>query len=487
MTGSRERGARSPLRDVCYTAGARRAHHEHRLAVAGRSHADLVSGLDAFLSGEARPGLASGRRASSFAGRIVFVFPGQGSQWLGMGRELRERVPAFRSALEACDAAVRATAGWSVLDEILAEPGGSRLDDISVVQPTLFAMQVSLAALWRSWGVEPAAIVGHSMGEVAAAHVAGVLSLEDAARVICRRSELMKRVSGRGAMAVVELSLDEAREAIRGYDGRLSVAVSNSSRSTVVSGDVDAIEELLPELERREVFARRVKVDVASHSPHMDPLMAELEAALDGLQAVPAAVPLRSTVTGAPAAGPEMDRLYWTRNLREPVLFSRVVRDLAGEGHDLFVEVSPHPVLVAAVQQELRPAGRRGGGPRLPGEGRGRVGLDPRGAGRPLRPRSSTWTGSVGARLGARVVSLPTYPWQRERFWHEAAGPGPAAAPVRAACSGRTSDPRSRPGTSGRPRSASTACPTWRTTGSTGRSSSPRRPSARWRSPRSAS
>jgi acyl transferase domain-containing protein len=142
-------GRSLPLTDVCYTAGARRTHHEHRLAVACRSHEDLIAGLDGFLAGETRVGLVSGRRPAEYAGRVVFVFPGQGSQWLGMGRQLFQRVPAFRAALEACDHAARATAGWSILDEIHADPDRSRLDDISVIQPTLFAMQVSLAALAR--------------------------------------------------------------------------------------------------------------------------------------------------------------------------------------------------------------------------------------------------------------------------------------------------------------------------------------------------
>jgi len=423
-------GRSASLADVSYTAGVRRTHYEHRLAVAGRSREDMIATLDAFLAGETRPGLVSGGRRPSCAGRVVFVFPGQGSQWLGMGRGLLDRWPAFRRALEACDAAVRVTSGWSILDEIHAEPARSRLDDISIIQPTLFGMQVSLAALWRSWGVEPAAIVGHSMGEVAAAHVAGALSLGDAARVICRRSELMKRVAGRGAMAVVELSLDEAREAIRRYGRRLSVAVSNSSRSTVVSGDTDAIEELLSELERREVFARRVKVDVASHSPHMDPLTRELEASLEGLRAGATARPLCSTVTGGRVAGPELDRAYWVRNLREPVLFSSVVRELAQGGNDVFLEVSPHPVLVAAVQQELDLLGGSA------------VALG-------SLVRDEDESVSILAALGrlyaqgldvdwdrqqerpARVVSLPTYPWQRERYWHEPATGGRTTAPVR--------------------------------------------------------
>ncbi len=423
-------GRSVPLVDVLHTASARRGHHEHRLAVAALSRADLEAGLDAFLAGEGHPGLVSGRTTGRPGPAVVFVFPGQGSQWLGMGRTLRALERAFRESIEAADAAVRAAAGWSVIDEIEAPAERSRLDDISFVQPVLFAMQVALAALWRAWGVEPSAVVGHSMGEVAAAHAAGALSLDDAARVICRRSELMRRVSGRGAMALVELSLAEAAEAVRPYEGRLSVAVSNSSRSTVVSGDAEAVDELLAALERREVFARRVKVDVASHSPHMDPLKEELGRSLEGIRPVAARSPLFSTVTGEPVAGPELDRSYWVRNLREPVLFSRVVRDLAVAGHDLFLEVSPHPVLVAAMQQELD----------LVGGGGAAFGTLVRDEDEAVSMRTALgrlhcrgleidW-GRLREGEG-RVVSLPSYPWQRERYWHEAAGAGSTAAPVR--------------------------------------------------------
>ena len=176
------------------------------------------------------------------------------------------------------------------------------------MQPVLFSIQVALAALWRSWGVEPDAVVGHSMGEIAAAHVAGALSLEDAARIICRRSALLRRTSGRGAMAVVELSLDDARTALTGREDRLSIAVSNSPRSTVISGDPQALDDLLASLEAREVFCRRIKVDVASHSPQMDPLRADLFEALQGLSPRKAAVAFCSTVEGTQIGGTSSTR-----------------------------------------------------------------------------------------------------------------------------------------------------------------------------------
>ena len=257
------------IADVCHTAAVGRLHFEERLAVVGAGRGELREALAGFAAEEtgAAAGAVAGRTASGARPKVVFVFPGQGSQWLGMGRELLRQEPVFRQALLDCDAAIRAEAGWSVLGELGADDADSRLDRIDVVQPTLIAVDLALAALWRSWGVEPDAVVGHSMGEVAAACVAGALSLEDAAAVICRRSKLLRRISGRGAMALVGLSLAEADIAITGHKDRLSVAVANSPRSTVLSGDPEALDEVLAELEERGVFCRRVQVDVASHSP----------------------------------------------------------------------------------------------------------------------------------------------------------------------------------------------------------------------------
>jgi myxalamid-type polyketide synthase MxaD len=170
----------------------------------------------------------SGRWSPSLRRKLVFVFSGQGSQWVGMGRELLEQEPAFREAMERCDRAIRKYTGWSVLEELAADEARSRLEEVDVVQPAIFAVQVSLANLWLSWGIEPDAVVGQSLGEVAAAYVAGALTLEDAARVMCRRSQLVKKTSGQGSMAVVQLPLVEAKRAISGREDRVSVAVNSS-------------------------------------------------------------------------------------------------------------------------------------------------------------------------------------------------------------------------------------------------------------------
>ena len=200
------------------------------------------------------------------------------------------------------------------------------------------------------------------MGEVAAAYVAGALSLDDAARVICHRSRLVKRTIGQGAMAAVELSMEEARRVLVGYEDRVSIAASNGPTSTVLSGDPAALEAIVDQLQRQDIFCRMVKVDFASHSPQMDPLRAELLQALEGLEPRPASVPIYSTVTGTVSDGLDFDALYWARNLREPVLFSTAVQQLLEDGHDIFLEISPHPILLSCYSARVsspRPGRRR--------------------------------------------------------------------------------------------------------------------------------
>ncbi|WP_169736664.1 type I polyketide synthase [Pseudonocardia spinosispora] len=293
--------------------------------------------------------------------QVVFVCPGQGSQWLGMGRSLLRTEPAFRAALRACDAEVRGVAGFSVIEELVSTEADSRLDDLAVVQPVLFAVQVGLAALWKSWGVEPDVVVGHSMGEVAAAHLAGILGLGDAVRVICARSRLARRMAGKGGMAVVSLPAGNTDALIDRHREHLAVAAYNSPRSQVVSGERAALDLLLHSLDDQRVEVSRVNVTFASHCPQMDELAGPLTEALDGLTPVSAVDRPRmvSTVTERQLAGPECTADYWVRNLRRPVRFAQVVTRLADERPTVFVELSPHPVLVRSVTETLDALGAR--------------------------------------------------------------------------------------------------------------------------------
>ncbi|MDT0478046.1 SDR family NAD(P)-dependent oxidoreductase, partial [Streptomyces sp. DSM 41014] len=406
-------GSDVPLRDIAFSAATRREHRESRLTVVGASHKEIAGKLGAFLDGVSVPLLRSADDVYQDGAQVVFVFPGQGSQWVGMGRELMSANPEFRRAMEECDAAIRAETGWSVIER-LAE--GAALDSVDVIQPTLWATEVALAAVWRSWGVEPDYVVGHSMGEVAAACVSGALSVADAAAVICRRSALAKKVAGRGAMASVELSADEARRELEPYADTISVAAINGPTSTILSGDGDAMRSLLASLQRQGVFCRLVRVDFASHGPQVEPLRQPL---LDGLQALSpraGAMPMYSTVLQEPVDGSGLDADYWARNLREAVYFGPVVERLLEGGRTVFVEISPHPILTPAMSEYIDRAGGRSlaiGSTRR-GEPELFALLDSLGAlhlsghpvdlARPFEPE-------------ARYVRLPGPAWQRQSYW----------------------------------------------------------------------
>ncbi len=419
--------------EVCYTAASRRSHHEHRLAVVAGSADEAAGLLAGWADGKAAAGVTAGRVRGGPRDMVVFVFPGQGGQWPGMGRELMRQEPVFAAAVRACDEAMRPFAGWSLLD-VIAEESWTGIDRI---QPAIFAVQVGLAALWRWWGIAPDAVIGHSMGEIAAAHVAGALSLTDAARVICRRSALMRRLSGRGAMALVALPAAAVEAELVPLDGQVCVAARNGPSATVVSGDAGAVAALIERLQGRDVFCRQVDVDVASHSSQVDELAEDLLAELAGVAPVPGTVPVYSTVTGSPSDGAEFGTGYWLDNLRRPVLFAGAVEQAAEAGHGIFIEISPHPVLGGAIGQVCKDkwpqaavlaSSRRDDERRAMLEAlaglycRGRVEALPR-----LDP------------VGARCVRLPAYQWQHENYWARFAdrwkpghaGPGEAGAPRR--------------------------------------------------------
>ena len=289
--------------------------------------------------------------------RPVFVFSGQGSQWTGMGRALLE-LPVCARVLESCEVQVRRWMGWSLLEALTAEE--ARLGDIEVSCPAIVSMELALAALWRSWGVEPAAVMGHSIGEVAAAHVAGVLSLEEAMRVICHQGRTIGRLRGKGAMAVVGLPWERAEEVLPEYAGRLWRVIHASPEWTVLAAEPPVLEQVLVELRRRGVPARKIDSEVAAHWPQVDPLREDLRGLLHGLSPGPEWMPLVSSVTGGELAGERLDADYWVRNLAEPVLFCEAVDALLERGHGVFLEVSPHPLVKHSLESCLRRAGRSG-------------------------------------------------------------------------------------------------------------------------------
>ncbi|MEU3855343.1 type I polyketide synthase [Streptomyces sp. NPDC029554] len=409
-------GAQHAWRDICHSAALRRTLHDARLALAADNHAEAAAALRGFADGESEPGLSfSDYTDPEAAPRIAFVFPGQGSQWAGMGRELLDTEPVFRRTMEACDEAIKTETGWSVID-LLRSADEERLKQLDVIQPTLWAMEIALAELWRSWGIEPDVVIGHSMGESAAAYIAGALSLQDAAAVICRRSRLAKRLSGLGTMAWVALPADQAAAALAGFEDKVAVAAINSPTSTLLSGDVEALTQVLAALDARGIDNRRVNVDFASHCPQMDALREDLLEELAHLTPRAGRIPLHSTLLNEVIDGSGMDADYWVRNIRQPVDFAGAVRGQLAVGETAFVEVSPHPLLVAGIKETSRL----------------HTGADTTAVGslrRHTEERTSLLTfaaalHTAGARLdftnltrGGHYVPLPTYPWQRTRHW----------------------------------------------------------------------
>jgi amino acid adenylation domain-containing protein len=407
------------LRDLSYSASVRRAHHRERVAVVGKNAAELRAQLESFLCDEPAPGVFSGRAASELG--VVYVFPGQGAQWWGMGRELAVRYPEYRASLVECDELLwQRTQEWRLLEELERGPEESRLDGemIELTQCALFALQVSLARLWGSFGVRAAAVVGHSMGEVAAAVAAGVLSLAEGVEVIYERSRLLQQASGHGAMAAVELGEEEAEAAVAGY-GLVSVAAVNGKRASVVSGEREAVRRLIGELEARGVMVRELRISgLAAHSAQVAGITEELVRVLGGLRGRNSEVRLISTVSGRAVAGEEMNASYWGDNVREQVRFRAAMQEVARLGHAVYVELSAHPVLGLWIREAVE-------------ETQGNAATVVAALRRERSEQEVTLTSlaelyaagvavnweALWSGRAARYVSLPTYPWQRRRFW----------------------------------------------------------------------
>ncbi|WP_394842261.1 amino acid adenylation domain-containing protein [Pendulispora brunnea] len=408
------------LVDIAYSLATTRSHFEHRAAIVAHDRLALMGSLDALAKGQSCGGAVVGPRAGD--GKLVFVFPGQGSQWQAMASSLLETSSVFREQLEACERAFSPYVDWSLL-AVLRGLGGqdASLDRVDVVQPALFAVMVSLAVLWRSMGARPDAVVGHSQGEIAAAYVAGALSLDDAAKIVTLRSRALTRLAGKGAMAAVELGLESLQTHLAPFGDRLSIAAVNSPRAALVSGDPDAVDALLRELDAIQVFARKVRVDYASHCAHVDAVQGELLSQLQDIEPRASTIPLYSTVNGARIDGTQLDAAYWFRNLRQTVRFADATEKLLEDGYRFFVEVSPHPVLTLALNETLESASG------IHATVVGSLRRDEGDFARLLlsfaeihvRGRNLDWNAFFQP-WSPRRIGLPTYAFQRERFWLDA-------------------------------------------------------------------
>jgi myxalamid-type polyketide synthase MxaE and MxaD len=404
--------------DVIHSACLRREHHDHRLAVIARTAAEARGRLEAFVAGESSPDLLSGRKTPGRRSKLAWVFSGQGPQWWGMGRQLLQREPVFRAAVERIDGLLKPLAGWSLLEEFRVQESESRINRTEVAQPALFAVQVALAELWKSWGVVPHTVVGHSLGEVAAAHVAGVLSLEDAVRVIYHRGRVMQQAAGKGRTAAVEGPQEETLRGLAGLEGQVGVAATNSPQATTLSGDVEVVDEVLARLRERGAVTTPLRTDCAFHSHQMEPLLPDFTTAITGIRPQSVTIPMISTVTAQSVHGLELDAGYWGRNLRQTVRFAEAVGVLLDKHHDVFLEVGPHPVLARPLAQC---AAARKKEATILGS------LNRREEERPhlLRSLGALYVRGYAVdwskvHPAGRYVPLPSYPWQRVRCWLEA-------------------------------------------------------------------
>ena len=411
-------GSDISLEELGGNLALRRSHHSHRMSIVARTKEELVQNLEAHLHGEARPGMRTAVVSSHSKPGLAFVFSGQGQQWWAMGRQLLEQEPVFLEALKECDALLAHHASWSLLNELTAAENVSRLHETAIAQPAIFALQVGLTALWKSWGVEPDAVIGHSVGEVAAAHTAGILSLEDAVRVIVHRGRTMDLASSRGRMLGVGMSPQEAADVMRGFEDRVSVAAINSPSSVTLSGDPEALDTLARILEEKQIFHSFLKVNYAFHSPQMDPVRDELLNVLQGITPKTARRKFFSTVLSTFVEGTELDGHYWWHNVRDTVRFGPGIEHLIDDGNTFFVELSAHPVLSAYVNECLK--GKETHGVIVPSlrrnEEEGFVMLNSLGG-----LHTSGYPVDWKRQYPRRLVQgeLPRYPWAHESYWHE--------------------------------------------------------------------
>lgn len=404
-------GVRPLLRHV----STRRTHYERRALVWARDKQELISRLQQVAAGTATEGFSQVAQPSG-AQPLVFVYSGMGPQWWGMGQELLASNALFAETLREYDRVFQGIAGWSILEEMRRPEADSRMARTEVAQPANFAIQAGLTVLWRSWGITPAAVVGHSVGEVTAAYVSGILSLEDALRVSYHRSRLQGTLAHTGGMLAVGLSEEAVQGYLREHEGKVSIAAVNSPRAVTLAGHTPSLQALAETLQQAGVFHRALQVEVPYHSPLMDPIEHEIQDCLRQIQPRPATIPCYSTVTARQAGPDDFGARYWWHNVRETVSFARTVQALCEDGYRSFLEVGPHPVLGNSVREILQER-------KLAGQVYSSL--------RRQQPEQATLFESLGTlysqghRLdwetlqppaaGPRVV-LPVYPWQRQHY-----------------------------------------------------------------------
>lgn len=414
------------LDDVAYSAFTRRSHYAHLLAVVGQTSKEVEEKLRKFADGQVDPTTLTTTIARKKRPKLAFVFSGQGGQWPRMGLQLMQQEPVFCKWMETIDALFLRLAGWSMLAEIRKDGAESKVNETVIVQAAVMAIQIALVKLYEHYGIRPAGIVGHSIGEVAAGFASGALTLKQAVQVIYRRSQAQNLATGKGGMLAVGLSLEEARKLIEGYGGRVSIGAVNGPEMLTLSGDLGPLERITQLLESRGVFNRPVRVQVAYHSHHMDPIKGIMLKDLGQVQGIKSTIPLYSTVSGRREDGRHLNANYWFKNARQPVLFTDALSAMLKDGFDTFVEIGPHPVLVsgaeALIQKRDTDAVIAPSMTRKEPEVTVFLQSLARLAARGLMPDTAVMFGSDRC-----YVRLPQNPWQHSRHWFEP----PAAAELR--------------------------------------------------------
>lgn len=406
------------LADVCFTASTGRSHFEHRLALTAASTQQLTQRLDTFCQGQTPIGLASGSVRSKQQRKIAFLFTGQGSQYANMGRQLYDTQPVFRKTLEECDRLLQPYLEKSLLSVLFASTDKDLINQTAYTQPALFALEYALAQMWRSWGISPNIVMGHSVGEYVAACVAGVFSLEDGLKLIAERGRLMQALPPTGMMAAIFATQEQVQQAILPYQSQVSIAAVNGPQHTVISGEQNCVESIIQQLQAQGIESRSLQVSHAFHSPLINPMLDQFEQLASQVNYHPPRIPFVSNLTGT-ILTPEatIDAIYWRHHTREAVQFAVGIQTLIEQDYDLFLEIGPHPVLSSMGKRCLTTENATW----LPSMQKeqddwwlilnslGRLytnGLE------------IDWT-SFYQGCQRSKIHLPTYPFQRKRYWIE--------------------------------------------------------------------
>jgi thioester reductase-like protein len=407
------------LRKLTQAAANRRAHLPQRLALVGSDRAALINGLSAYEKDEPTGLVHTGKADDAPGPGVVFVYSGQGPQWWAMGRELWEREPGFRQVIEACDEHLRDLADWSLVSELLRDETSSRLGETAIAQPAIFALQVGVTQLLRDWGLSPAATVGHSVGEAAAAWAAGALTLRQGIRLMFHRGRSMAVAHGRGTLLALGIAEEEALAEVAPYPESLSLAAVNAPSSVTLAGERERLQEIFERYESDGVFARFVPVEYPFHSPFMDPAKADLLESLADLRPAKPRIPLYSTVTGGPINEASVNADYWWRNVREPVRFAPAIIAMVRGGFRQFLEISAHPALIHSIRECMEAEGVSGLTlPTLRRDGEDQTNMVGAMAQLHCHGVSLDWAAYLGGR-GRADAGLPRYPWQRKEYWRQ--------------------------------------------------------------------